>query len=53
MECKNCPTWKDKQEVVLMQCESIFDVAVDMETFEKDCIKTCPYTKEIVENSIN
>ena len=51
--CKSCDTWKQKQEDVLMRCESIFDADIDMQTFEQDCIKTCPYLKEIVDTSNN
>ena len=53
INCRECPTWKAKQEDVLMKCESIFDVSVDMLMFEKDCIKTCPYHEEIVDTSSN
>lgn len=51
--CRKCDKWQKKQEDVLMRCESIFDVAIDMQMFEEDCIKTCPYLKEIVDNSGN
>ena len=51
--CKHCDKWKAKQEEVLMNCESIFDVAIDMQYFEDKCLKTCPYIKDqkISENS--
>ena len=52
-ECIHCDKWKQKQEEVIMKCESIFDIAIDMEYFEKECLKTCPYLKEIVDTFNN
>ena len=49
--CLQCQTWKTEQNKLLESCESIFDVCSQLETFEKDCIKTCPYSKEIVDTS--
>lgn len=51
--CLQCETWKNKQKELLQSCDSIFDACSKMEDFEKDCIRTCPYKKEIVDNSTN
>jgi hypothetical protein len=43
--CIHCDNWKKKQMEALMNAESIFDAVVDIEKFEDNCIKTCPYVK--------
>lgn len=42
-KCVRCEKWYDKQTEVLMRCETVFDVPIDMRVFEDECIKTCPY----------
>lgn len=49
--CVHCDKWKEKQAEVLMKCESVFDVNIDMMMFEDECMKTCPYVKVNQENS--
>lgn len=49
--CIQCLKWKEKQEEVLMKCESVFDASVDMEAFEESCKKTCQYSEKNTENS--
>ena len=41
--CIECPKWKEKQNEVLSQCESIFDAVEEMERFERECLKNCSF----------
>ena len=47
-ECKKmyCQKWKETQEQILNKRESIFDAVLDMDAFEINCLKDCPYNKE-------
>ena len=55
--CCRCQKWYDKQSEILTRCETIFDVHIDLVTFEEDCIKTCPFLcdlqpdEKLMENS--
>ena len=44
--CIHCPKWKEKQEYVLMNADTIFDAAFDMRNFEEECAKTCVFEGE-------
>ena len=55
--CQRCQKWQDKQSEILMKCDTIFSVHIDLVTFEEDCIKTCPFLcdsqpdEKLLENS--
>ena len=50
-KCKSCIKWQEEQKASFIRCESIFEVASEMDNFEQSCVKTCPYMKESTENS--
>lgn len=39
--CKECPKYLEAKTAALRDCESIFDAVFDVETFQRDCLKTC------------
>ena len=40
---KDCPIGKAKTEELLRKNNSVYDAAMDMHFFVKECRKTCPY----------
>lgn len=49
--CINCEKWKLKKKELLERCDSIFDIAEELRSFEETCQKTCINSKDINENS--
>lgn len=49
--CINCEKWKLKKKELLECCDSIFDIAEELRSFEETCQKTCINSKDINENS--
>lgn len=41
---KECPIGREESSIILLDCDSAFDAAFDMQLFVKDC--KCPYEKE-------
>ncbi len=39
--CEGCPKFEKQKEIILNQCDSVFDAAVEMQDFITDCKKTC------------
>jgi hypothetical protein len=42
-KCVRCKKWYDKQAELLTKCSTIFDIPIDLDMFERECIKSCPY----------
>ena len=41
--CLSCDKWKSKKAEALMSCSSVFDASDEIESFEEECSKTCPF----------
>jgi hypothetical protein len=39
--CEGCPKFEKQQEIILNQCDSVFDAALETQEFIIDCQKTC------------
>ena len=39
--CEGCPKFEKQKEIILDQCDSVFDAALEMQDFVLDCKKTC------------
>ena len=39
--CEGCPKFEKQQEIILNQCDSVFDAAMKMQDFISDCKKAC------------
>lgn len=39
--CEGCPKFEKQKEIILDQCDSVFDAALEMQDFIADCQKTC------------
>ena len=49
--CGNCEKWELKKKELLERCDSIFDIAEELTSFERTCQKTCINSKVFNENS--
>ena len=39
--CEGCPKFEKRQEIILNQCDSVFDAVLEIQDFIIDCRKTC------------
>ncbi len=44
---KECPFGKEKSKEFLDKNNSVYDAVIDMQTFVKECIKTCPHRDKL------
>ena len=39
--CEGCPKFEKQKEIILDECDSVFDAALEMQDFVLDCKKDC------------